>query len=123
MRWGSTPKFLAASRMAAKSTTTGTPVKSWRRTREAMNGISFSGRFVGVQRARASTSLFGDQPSVFHAQQVFQKNADGVGEFFHRMPDLDSRERERENKETPSWSTRGRCPKTVQGFSDGGDLR
>ena len=37
---GSPPAAWAASRMAAKSTKTGTPVKSWKRTRAGMNSIS-----------------------------------------------------------------------------------
>ena len=45
-----------AERMEARSTTAGTPVKSWSSTREGMNGISRFGRSVGLQRAAASTS-------------------------------------------------------------------
>ena len=37
---GSPPRSTMASRMAAKSTKTGTPVKSWKRTRAGMNSIS-----------------------------------------------------------------------------------
>jgi hypothetical protein len=45
-----------ASRIAARSTTHGTPVKSWRRTRLGVKAISRSGVLFGCQRARASMS-------------------------------------------------------------------
>lgn len=42
MRFGSPPSFSTASRIAAKSTTAGTPVKSWRITRAGLNDTSVS---------------------------------------------------------------------------------
>ena len=45
-----------ASRMAARSTTQGTPVKSWRRTRLGVKAISFSGFDLLFQFASARTS-------------------------------------------------------------------
>jgi hypothetical protein len=38
--WGSPPSLFMASLMAAKSTTAGTPVKSYKMTRAGLNGIS-----------------------------------------------------------------------------------
>lgn len=38
--YGSPPNLFIASRIAAKSTTAGTPVKSYRITRAGLNGIS-----------------------------------------------------------------------------------
>ena len=50
------PRSAIASRMTARSTTAGTPVKSWSRTRAGMNGISASAATPGRQASRASTS-------------------------------------------------------------------
>lgn len=44
---GSPPRFFIASRIAARSTTQGTPVKSWRTTRPGMKGISTLLTFLG----------------------------------------------------------------------------
>ena len=54
MRAGSPPRRRIASRMAARSTTAGTPVKSWSSTRAGMKGISRSGRAFGSQASSAS---------------------------------------------------------------------
>ena len=53
-RPGSPPRRTTPSRIAARSTTAGTPVKSCRRTRAGMNAISLL--TPGVQRASASMS-------------------------------------------------------------------
>jgi hypothetical protein len=45
-----------ASRIAARSTTAGTPVKSWSSTRAGMNEISFVGSAFASHFATASTS-------------------------------------------------------------------
>ncbi len=45
-----------ASRMAAKSTTAGTPVKSCNTTREGVNAISVDGSALGSQLQMASMS-------------------------------------------------------------------
>ena len=45
--FGSPPRRFMASRMAARSTTHGTPVKSWSTTRPGMNGISSSPTLAG----------------------------------------------------------------------------
>ena len=54
-RAGSAPMSCSASRMAARSTTTGTPVKSWSSTRAGMKLIS-SASGLPFQRATASMS-------------------------------------------------------------------
>src|SRR3954449_5839057 len=53
---GSPPRSAIASRMTARSTTAGTPVKSWRITRDGMNGISASAGAPGGPAASGSTS-------------------------------------------------------------------
>jgi hypothetical protein len=50
------PSFTTASRIAARSTTAGTPVKSWRITRAGVNAISRSGSACGFQFANAAMS-------------------------------------------------------------------
>ena len=50
---GSPPRFRIASRIAARSTTAGTPVRSCRITRAGVNWISVSGSAFGSQPARA----------------------------------------------------------------------
>src|SRR5688572_6041821 len=56
MRFGSPPSVRIASRMAARSTTHGTPVKSCSSTRLVRNAISFSTFAFTSHRASASTS-------------------------------------------------------------------
>ncbi len=53
---GSPPRSAIASRITARSTTAGTPVKSWRSTRDGMNGISASAATPGRHDARVCTS-------------------------------------------------------------------
>src|SRR5712692_2463950 len=53
---GSCPARFTALRMAARSTTSGTPVKSCRSTRETTNGISSTRSARGCQEARFFTS-------------------------------------------------------------------
>ena len=53
---GSPPSFCMASRMAARSTIAGTPVKSCISTRAGMKAISFEGAAFGSQFARFFTS-------------------------------------------------------------------
>ena len=53
---GSPPWSRIASRIAARSTTHGTPVKSWSSTRAGVNEISCDGSSVATQPATASTS-------------------------------------------------------------------
>ena len=56
IRLGSPPSATTASRMAARSTTHGTPVKSCSRTRAGMNEISFSTFPVAFHSASARMS-------------------------------------------------------------------
>ena len=53
---GSPPSVSMASRMAARSTTAGTPVKSCMSTRAGRNAISTDGAAAGSQPATASIS-------------------------------------------------------------------
>jgi hypothetical protein len=56
MRSGSPPRWATASRMAARSTTAGTPVKSWRMTRASFRGTLISpGSGCHWARARMSS--------------------------------------------------------------------
>ena len=56
MRVASPPSFCIAARIAARSTTAGTPVKSWSSTRAGMKAISFAGALFGSQPASARMS-------------------------------------------------------------------
>ena len=67
-----------ASRMAARSTTQGTPVKSCSRTRLGVKAISFSGLEFLFQAARDADVFFFDVAAVFGAQKIFQQDAEGV---------------------------------------------
>ena len=53
---GSPPSRFIAARMAARSTTHGTPVKSCSTTRAGLNGISVSAGLAAFQVARLRTS-------------------------------------------------------------------
>ncbi len=55
MTSGSPPSSETASRMVARSTMQGTPVKSCMTTRAGVNWISVSGSAAGSQAARART--------------------------------------------------------------------
>ncbi len=59
---GSPPMSAIASRIAARSTTAGTPVKSCITTRAGVNAISFDGWAVGSQPASASMSAAVTEP-------------------------------------------------------------
>jgi hypothetical protein len=62
--FGSPPRFFIASRMAARSTTAGTPVKSCISTRAGRNGISRSDVLVLSQWAKLwISSLVTERPS------------------------------------------------------------
>jgi hypothetical protein len=56
IRAGSPPSSAIASRMAARSTTQGTPVKSWSTTRAGRKGTSKDAPEPGRQASRAFTS-------------------------------------------------------------------
>ncbi len=55
MTSGSPPSFLTASRMVARSTMHGTPVKSCMTTRDGVNWISWLGWAFGSQSSSALT--------------------------------------------------------------------
>ena len=62
------------SRIAARSTTQGTPVKSCSSTRAGANEISFCSCAPGFQPASASMSFGMHEARVLVAQQIFEKN-------------------------------------------------
>ena len=71
---GSPPRSVIASRMVARSTTHGTPVKSCMITRAGVNWISslgLGGRVPGAERADL---VGGDVGAVLGAQQVLQQH-------------------------------------------------
>ena len=72
---GSPPWSRIASRIAARSTTHGTPVKSWSRTRAGANEISCDGSSVATQPATASTSASDAVP-----EDVLEQDAQRVGQ-------------------------------------------
>lgn len=56
--FGSPPSLSIASRIAARSTTAGTPVKSWSNTRAGLNGISSDLVELVSQSRMRSISVF-----------------------------------------------------------------
>ena len=87
MRAGSPPSAAIASRMAARSTTAGTPVKSWSRTRPGMKGISMSGLAPGCQAARAAMSASLAPPRRALAERVLEEHLDGEGQTVEAVAD------------------------------------
>ena len=71
---GSPPRSRMASRMVARSTTAGTPVRSCRITRAGVNWISVDGSASGSHWASAVTCSGGDVAPVLGAQQVLQQD-------------------------------------------------
>ena len=71
-----------ASRMAARSTTAGTPVKSCSSTRAGMNAISFSVAPAALEGpACQGANIFGkNKPAVLVAQQIFQQDFQRKGQ-------------------------------------------
>ncbi|CAB4953771.1 unannotated protein [freshwater metagenome] len=59
---GSPPSSLIASRIAARSTTAGTPVKSWSTTRAGVKAISSDGSALASHVASASICSFVTEP-------------------------------------------------------------
>ena len=74
---GSPPSAAIASRIAARSTTAGTPVKSWRTTRLGMNGTSASPAPPGRQAASALTSSSRTMPAAGVAERVLEQDLEG----------------------------------------------
>ncbi len=80
---GSPPSRFMASRMAARSTMQGTPVKSWRTTRDGDEGhLDGVGR-LRVPAREAEHVLLGDREAVLVAQRGLEDHADRVGEAVH----------------------------------------
>ena len=71
---GSPPIRFMASRIAARSTTAGTPVKSWSRTRLGRKAISRDGIALGSQLGQPADVVGGDRQTVLVAEQVFQQD-------------------------------------------------
>ena len=69
-----------ASRIAARSTTQGTPVKSCSTTRAGMNGTSFLPAAAGLQAASVADVGLGDEAAAGVAEGVLEQHADGEGE-------------------------------------------
>ena len=72
--FGSPPSRFMASRIAARSTTAGTPVKSWSKTRLGRKAISRSGSAFGFHCARPRMSSAVTVCSVLVAEQVLQQD-------------------------------------------------
>ena len=66
--------FFMASRMAARSTTAGTPVKSCSSTRAGMKAISLLGLRLRVPVGQRLDVLGADGQAVLVAEQVFEED-------------------------------------------------
>ena len=77
---GSPPSSSIASRIAARSTTPGTPVKSCISTRAGWNGISSLGSAVGVPGGDRLDVGGGDRVAVLEAQRVLEQDLERVGQ-------------------------------------------
>ena len=77
MSAGSPPRVCMASRMAARSTTQGTPVKSCRRTRLGGEGDFFFGLGILVPGGEGADFFFADIASVFGAEKILEEDAQG----------------------------------------------
>ena len=74
----SPPSARIASRMAARSTTAGTPVRSCISTRAGLNWISVSGSAVGSQLRERGDVVGRDVQPVLGPQQVLQQDLEAV---------------------------------------------
>ena len=72
--FGSPPSSAIASRIVARSTMQGTPVKSCMTTRAGVNWISWSGSAVGSQFGERADVVGGDVLAVLGAQQVLEEH-------------------------------------------------
>ena len=79
----SPPRSAIASRMAARSTTAGTPVKSCMTTRAGVKAISSLGSALASQRASFSTSAACDRAVALGAQQVLEQHLEAEGQPRH----------------------------------------
>ncbi len=83
---GSPPRFFIASRMAARSTTAGTPVKSCIKTRAGRNAISRSRLLVLEPCAHRLDVVDGDRAPVLVAQQIFEQHLEREGQAAKSTP-------------------------------------
>ena len=74
------PSRAMAERMAARSTNSGTPVKSCKTMRATMKGISCGARGVGLPLRQFADVGFADFLAVAIAQHRFQDQTDGDGQ-------------------------------------------
>jgi len=79
MRAGSPPSLTIASRIAARSTTAGTPVKSCMSTRAGMNAISASRRRLRIPPGEGLDLGPADRDAVLAAQQFSSKTRSEYG--------------------------------------------
>ena len=77
MRAGSPPIAAIASRMAARSTTAGTPVKSWSRTRAGMNGTSASIARLRLPGGEGACLVLAHHAATGVAEHVLHQDLDG----------------------------------------------
>ena len=78
---GSPPSAFMPSRMAARSTTAGTPVKSCISTRAGRKAISLLGLALVVEPGGDCLDVFlGDRAAVLVAQQVLEQHLHGEGQ-------------------------------------------
>ena len=77
---GSPPISAIASRIAARSTTHGTPVKSCRITRAGVKAISLDGLGLRVPRRERLDVLAPDADAVLVAQQVLEQHLQREGQ-------------------------------------------
>ena len=91
---GSPPRSAIASRMTARSTIAGTPVKSWRITRDGMNGISASAVAPGPPGRQRLDVLAADDAAAGMAEQVLEEDLQRDGRACHVQPIADGVEAE-----------------------------
>ena len=77
LRAGSPPSAAIASRIAARSTTAGTPVKSWRTTRLGMNGTSASPRAARPPGGERRDVVLADDAAAGVAERVLEQDLEG----------------------------------------------
>ena len=77
---GSPPSSATASRIVARSTTQGTPVKSCMMTRAGVNWISVSGSAFASHAADRADVVGGDVGAVLGAQEVLEQHLEAVGQ-------------------------------------------